>query len=320
MKWKRFTIHTHVDAVDILSYELDAIGFEGIEIEDHKPLSEEDKKKMFVDILPDPEVVDDVALVHFYVEESDAEDTQAVCAKVQAILDEIREYTEIGEGLVTVSETEDKDWINNWKEFFHAFRASDRIAVAPTWEEEIPEEVRKGNVERIIRIDPGVAFGTGAHETTKLCIRALDAAIHGGERVFDIGCGSGILSTAALMLGASHVTAIDIDETAVRVAKGNFDINGLDPASYELLAGNLLADRKIVSGSFDIITANILPDVIVPLTKIVPDYLKDGGLYITSGILKERAGEVREAMEQNGFRDIKETPMGEWVCITALLN
>ena len=343
MKWIRFTIKTKVDAVDVLSYELDQIGVEGIEIEDHLPLSQEDKEKMFVDILPDPEVVDDIACVHFYIDEKDCHPEQVI-AQVNTILSDVGSYMDIGEGTVSVSETEDKDWINNWKQYFKPFRASDRLAICPTWIEEMDAELMAEATEsdgaadeasgaasatsdrhvRKLLIDPGIAFGTGSHETTKLCIQALDRVLQQGDNVLDIGCGSGILSIASLLLDAEFATAIDIDEIAVKVAKENFDVNNISEKSYELIAGNLIGDEKFAkeisekaesypAGGYDIVVANILPDVIVPLTPLVPAFLKKDGIYITSGILATRADEVREALEAADFTDITCTPMGEWV-------
>lgn len=343
MKWIRFTIKTKIDVVDVLSYELDQIGVEGIEIEDHLPLSQEDKEKMFVDILPDPEVVDDVATVHFYKDENDCQ-PESVIAQVNAILSDIGSYMDIGEGTVSVSETEDKDWINNWKQFFKPFRASRRIAICPTWIDEMDEELlaetdtlptpsdassgTDTHVRKLL-IDPGIAFGTGSHETTKLCIQTLDDCLQSDDNVLDIGCGSGILSITSLLLGAAYATAIDIDEIAVKVAKENFDINDIPETNYELVAGNLLGDEAFVervagkssaypAGGYDIVVANILPDVIVPLTPLVPRFLKNGGIYITSGILATRADEVRQALEDAGFTSITCTPMGEWVAFRAI--
>ena len=324
MKWVRFTIHTKVDAVDVLSYELDAIGVEGIEIEDSLPLSKEDKEKMFVDILPDPVETDDVARVSFYKDASDC-DPESMIVKVQEILSDVGSYMDIGEGRVTISETEDKDWINNWKEFFKPFSASEHIYVCPTW---IEEETAQPEGVKTLRIDPGIAFGTGSHETTKLCIQAIDRLLNKGDHVLDVGCGSGILSIVSLLLGASYATAIDIDKVAVEVAKENFDVNDIDPSVYELIAGNILADEafandidkyaaSLPNGGYDIVVANILPDVIVPLTPMIPRLLKDGGVYVTSGILSTRSHEVEEALKKSGFEDIECIPMGEWVAFTS---
>ena len=295
--------------------------------------------------------------------ESSDSDKETMVAKIQDILDEISSYTNIGAAKITVSETEDKDWINNWKQYAKPFRASKRIAICPTWIDEVPEEILAPEVmdqevsgdsgletdkgiepPSILRIDPGIAFGTGSHETTKLCIQALDELLSEGDAVLDVGCGSGILSIAALLLGAGYATAIDIDEIAVAAAKENFDTNHISGDRYDLMSGNLLADDKLVSdiqsgmfvgsirsggnivgskskmsgfAGYDIVVANILPDVIVPLTSLVPGFLKNNGIYITSGILATRESEVREALETNGFRDIVCTPMGEWVSLVS---
>ena len=282
MKWIRFTLDTHTDAVDMLSYMLDEIGVEGIEIEDHLPLSEEDKKKMFVDILPDPEDNDGTAKVHFYME------------------------------------TEDKDWINNWKTFFKPFRAADDIVIKPTWEEYKKEK----DSDILIEIDPGIAFGTGSHETTKLCIQALDKYVKNGDSVLDVGCGSGILSIAALKLGAKHATAIDIDEVAVKVAAENMAVNHIPSSDYTLYDGDLISNAflKVKAGTgHDIVVANILADVIIPLTGVVKPHLKKGGLYITSGIIDTKEAEVREALLENGFEILDVTYMKEWCCFIATI-
>ena len=254
MKWIRFTLDTHTDAVDMLSYMLDEIGVEGIEIEDHLPLSEEDKKKMFVDILPDPEDNDGTAKVHFYME---------------------------------------------------------------------PEKYKKEkDSDILIEIDPGIAFGTGSHETTKLCIQALDKYVKTGDSVLDVGCGSGILSIAALKLGAKHATAIDIDEVAVKVAAENMAVNHIPSSDYTLYDGDLISNAflKVKAGTgHDIVVANILADVIIPLTGVVKPHLKKGGLYITSGIIDTKEAEVREALLENGFEILDVTYMKEWCCFIATI-
>ena len=315
MKWIRFTLDTHTDAVDMLSYMLDEIGVEGIEIEDHVPLSEEDKKKMFVDILPDPEDNDGTAKVHFYMEPENC-NPEKIMMQVQDIFQEVKQFCNIGKGTISLSETEDKDWINNWKTFFKPFRAADNIVIKPTW-----ETYEKENEDDIlIEIDPGIAFGTGSHETTKLCIQALDKYVKKGDSVLDVGCGSGILSIAALKLGAAHATAIDIDEVAVKVAAENMDVNHIPASQYTLFDGDLITNSflKVKAGTgHDIVVANILADVIIPLTGVIRPHLKKGGLYITSGIINTKEEEVREALIANGFEILGVEHMKEWCCFIA---
>lgn len=315
MKWIRFTLDTHTDAVDMLSYMLDEIGVEGIEIEDHVPLSEEDKKKMFVDILPDPEDNDGTAKVHFYMEPENC-NPEKIMMQVQDIFQEVKQFCNIGKGTISLSETEDKDWINNWKTFFKPFRAADNIVIKPTW-----ETYEKENEDDIlIEIDPGIAFGTGSHETTKLCIQALDKYVKKGDSVLDVGCGSGILSIAALKLGAAHATAIDIDEVAVKVAAENMDVNHIPASQYTLFDGDLITNSflKVKAGTgHDIVVANILADVIIPLTGVIRPHLKKGGLYITSGIINTKEKEVREALIANGFEILGVEYMKEWCCFIA---
>ncbi len=315
MKWIRFTLDTHTDAVDMLSYMLDEIGVEGIEIEDHVPLSEEDKKKMFVDILPDPEDNDGTAKVHFYMEPENC-NPEKIMMQVQDIFQEVKQFCNIGKGTVSLSETEDKDWINNWKTFFKPFRAADNIVIKPTW-----ETYEKENEDDIlIEIDPGIAFGTGSHETTKLCIQALNKYVKKGDSVLDVGCGSGILSIAALKLGAAHATAIDIDEVAVKVATENMEVNHIPASQYTLFDGDLITNSflKVKAGTgHDIVVANILADVIIPLTGVIRPHLKKGGLYITSGIINTKEEEVREALIANGFEILGVEYMKEWCCFIA---
>lgn len=315
MKWIRFTLDTHTEAVDILSYKLDEIGVEGIEIEDNMPLSEEDKKKMFVDILPDPVDNDGSAKVHFYMEPENC-NPEKIMLQVQDIFQEIKEFCEIGKGTISLSETEDKDWMNNWKAFFKPFRAAENIVIKPTWE----EYEKQNDNDILIEIDPGIAFGTGSHETTKLCIQALDKYVKDGDSVLDVGCGSGILSIAALKLGAKHATAIDIDEVAVKVAAENMAVNKISPSQYTLYDGDLITNAymKVRAGfNHDIVVANILADVIVPLTDIIRPHLKKGGLYITSGIINTKEDEVRKALEKNGFEILAVEHMKEWCCFIA---
>lgn len=315
MKWIRFTLDTHTEAVDILSYRLDEIGVEGIEIEDKVPLSDSDKEKMFVDILPDPEDNDGTAKVHFYMEPENC-DPEKIMLQVQDIFQDIKQYCEIGKGTISLSETEDKDWINNWKAYFKPFRAAENIVIKPTWE----EYEKENDSDILIEIDPGIAFGTGSHETTKLCIQALDRYVKEGDSVLDVGCGSGILSIAALKLGAKHATAIDIDEVAVKVAAENFEVNHIPSSGYSLYDGDLITNAflKVKAGTgHDIVVANILADVIIPLTGVIRPHLKKGGLYITSGILNTKEEQVRQALLENNFEILATEYMKEWCCFIA---
>lgn len=333
MKWIKFTLDTHTDAVDILSYMLDEIGVEGIEIEDHLPLSESEKKQMYVDILPDPETNDGSAKVHFYMEPQDC-NPEKIMLQVQEIFQEIKAYTNIGNGTVSLSETEDKDWINNWKTFFKPFRAADHVIVKPTWETCTLEDYQPEN-DIVIDIDPGIAFGTGTHETTKLCIQALSKTGCRDKRILDVGCGSGILAISALKLGAAFATATDIDETAVEVARENMLVNQISPESFDLFAGDLInnvaADHSYtyhapsnttplaekIGDGYDIIVANILADVIIPLSGVLRPHLAEGGIFISSGIIDTKADEVEAALRQNHFKILSKETLKEWVCFIA---
>lgn len=221
MKWKKLTIETTTQAVDFISGLLAELGIEGIEVEDNVPLSEEDKEKMFIDILPELPEDDGTARVNCYLElDQDLEDT---AARIQAGLEEFRTFVDVGTGHISFGETEDKDWMNNWKEFFKPFRVDDSIVIKPTWEKlenSCPDDL-------IVEIDPGTAFGTGAHETTKLCIGNLKKYLKEGDALLDVGCGSGILSIIGMKLGAGCAVGTDIDANAVETAKENAQINHL---------------------------------------------------------------------------------------------
>lgn len=314
MKWKKFTIKTTTQAEDFISAMLNELGIDGIEIEDNIPLSEEDQKGMFIDFPPELPEDKGISKVSFYLEES--EDTATLLKQVEAGLEEQRKFVEIGEGTITQSETEDLDWINNWKQFFQSFYIDD-ILIKPTWEELKEEDKDKF----LIEIDPGVSFGTGKHETTQLCIRQIRKYMNEGDKVLDVGCGSGILSIVALKLGASHVVGTDLDENCMTSTYENMAVNHLDKELGEFYVGNLIDDtalqKQVGTEEYDIVVANILADVIIPMAPVIPARLKENGIFITSGIIDFKENEVKAAIEAAGLTVLEINHQGEWVNITA---
>ena len=322
MKWTKITIETTTEATDMLSYVLSEYGVEGIEVEDKIPLSEEDKQAMFIDILPELPPDDGVAYVSCYIDENASKgiDIKDLCRYIQEQLNDMSAYMEVGTGKISIGETEDKDWMNNWKEFFHPFRLEDNIVIQPTWTEKA--DVNDNDI--VINIDPGTAFGTGSHETTKLCISALKQYISKDKdtSVLDAGCGSGILSIIAAKLGASKIYGVDIDELAVKASIDNLKLNDIDDGIYTIVKGNIIGDKEFAdvvadTGKYDIVVANILADVIIPLSDVVRRFMKDDGVFISSGIINTKEDEVRKALLDNGFEIVDVEHMGEWVSFVA---
>ncbi len=314
MKWNKYTLKINADAEDIVSATLAEVGVQGVEIEDKKPLTGEELKGMFVDIAPSFPVDDNIAYMHFYMDPD--EDNEEILEAARRELDSLREFTDIGEAVITRSETEDKDWINNWKEYFHHFYVDD-ILIVPSWEE-IPE----GDEDKmILHIDPGTAFGTGMHETTQLCIRQLKKYVKPGDKILDVGTGSGILGIVALKLGAGSAVGTDLDPCTVNAVKENKETNDIKDESFSLILGNIIDDKEVQDRAgydkYDIATANILADVLVPLAPQIIKHIKKGGILITSGILDVKEKEVADALVKAGFTIEEVTAQGEWVSITA---
>ena len=315
MKWKKFTLTTTTEAVDLISYTLDELGIEGIEIEDNIPLTEKETKGMFIDILPELPPDEGVAKVSFYLDEDD--DIPAMMAKVKEALEELKPFTDLGACTFAESETEDKDWINNWKQYFKPFTV-DHILIKPTWEI-VPEEHKD---KLLIQIDPGTAFGTGMHETTQLCIRQLEKYVTPDSEVLDVGTGSGILGITALKLGAKHVFGTDLDENAITAVGENLEANGIAPEQFKVVQGNIIDDKAVQDEVkyeyYDIAVANILADVIIMLQKEIPVHIKKNGIFITSGIIDMKEEAVKAAFEANdAFEIVEITHQGEWVSVTA---
>ena len=328
MKWMKFRIKTVTDAEDIIISTLYDIGLEGAQIEDKIPLTALEKEQMFVDILPDGPEDDGIAYLNFFVEEKDdgslevngvSADRDTLVAQIRQELDELRVFMDVGEGSITVTETEDIDWINNWKQYFHQFYIDD-LLVIPSWEE-VKEEDRD---KKILHIDPGTAFGTGMHETTQLCIRQIKKYLTPETELLDVGTGSGILAILALMYGAKHAVGTDLDPCAVDAVAENMKTNHIDEQSFQMMIGNIITDKEVQDRvgyeRYDIVVANILADVLVPLTPVVVGQLKKGGVYITSVNIDMTEETVREAVEAAGLEIIEVTYQGEWVSVTARKN
>jgi len=352
LKWKKISIKTIPEAEDIIISTLYDIGLEGAQIEDKVPLTAWEKEQMFVDILPDAQDDDGTAILNFFVEvpeegsegvgdSTDAQqdnlsaglsadtdnsyfpvstgqsvDMDKLLSDVHRELEDLRMFMDIGEGTVTVSETEDKDWMNNWKEFFHQFYIDD-LLVTPSWEEVKPEDMDK----KVLHIDPGTAFGTGMHETTQLCIRQLKKFITEDTVLLDVGTGSGILAIVSLMYGIKQAVGTDLDICAVEAVAENLEMNGLSADKFEMMIGNIISDKEIQDrvgyDKYDIVVANILAEVLVPLTPVIQAQLKEGGIYITSGIIAEKESMVVEAVQKAGMTVLEVTHQGEWVSVTA---
>ena len=317
MKWNKFRLQTTTECEDLVSSMLMDLGIQGIEIEDKVPLTQSDKEQMFVDILPEIAPDDGVAYISFYLEEED--DAQEILESVKQELEDMRAYANVGACIIEQSQTEDVDWVNNWKQYFHQFYIDD-ILIIPSWEEVKPEDEDK----MIIHIDPGTAFGTGMHETTQLCIRQIRKFVTNDTTILDVGCGSGILGMLALKFGAKYSVGTDLDPCAIDATYENMDVNGISRDQYEVMIGNIIDDKavqdKVGYAKYDIVVANILADVLVPLTPVILHQLKPGGIYITSGIIAEKEETVVNCVKDAGLEVLEVTHQGEWVSVTARKN
>ena len=325
MKWKKYTITTTTEAEDLVSYMLTELGMEGVQIEDNIQLSMADTKAMFVDILPELPPDEGIGKVSFFLESDDEgvhypegiSGEEDMLARIKAGLEDIAQFVNVGSCEITDDEKEDKDWINNWKQYFKPFMVDD-IVIKPTWEE-VPENM-KGRM--IVNIDPGTAFGTGSHETTQLVIKQIRKYATNDTQMLDVGTGSGILSVIGLMLGVKHVLGTDLDPNAIIATDENMEVNGLGRELYEVIEGNIIDDKSIQDyvgyEKYDLVTANILADIIIPLLGEIAVHMKHGAVIITSGIIDMKEKAVMEAFESNPeFEVVETTYQGEWVSITA---
>ena len=318
MKWNKYRLKTTTQATDFVCGILIELGINGMEVEDNIQLTEEEKEKQFIDYLADLPEDDGTAYISFYTEENDS--AEELLEQLREKLKEAGSFIDVGEGSIEKSMTEDVDWVNNWKKYFKSFTVGD-FFIKPTWEE--VDEAHKDM--QMIEIDPGTAFGTGKHDTTQLCINQLIEYVKTGDKVLDLGCGSGILSIVAKKLGAGDVIMTDIDGAAIVASKENFEVNGIPTNDVLMIEGNVLEDEAMQSdfekGQYDVVVANILADVIIPIAGIVDRFLKPGGIFISSGIIYMKEEAVKEAIGKNpNLKLTKVEKQGDWRAMVAVKN
>ena len=319
MNWIKYTINTTTDAEELVSASLVELGIDSIEIENNVPVSGDKQGGEFEELQPDLPEDTGASKVSFYLSEED--DHESLLMQVKDALEELKSFTDIGEGTIDTSVTKQEDWINNWKQFFKSFYIDD-ILIKPTWEEITPAD--KGKI--FVEIDPGVSFGTGKHETTQLCIRQLKKYLKPGDEILDVGCGSGILSIIAnkLLYGDCHIVGTDIDEDCIASTYENFEVNHIDNSAGDFYVGNLIDDKNLQDtvgyDTYDVVVANILADIIIAMMPAIPPAMKSGGYFISSGIINFKEEEVKNAIEAAGLQVVEINHQGEWVNITARKN
>lgn len=308
MKWYEIRINTTDEASDAVSDMLTTMGAGGVAIQDPFDIRKEIQKPNTLDYADEEfiEALGEDVIIKAYFQNGLSIDD--LLKQINEGLRNISQFLDVGKGLEGYGEVDDEDWSTAWKKYYKPFRLTERIVIKPTWEEFTAEEK-----DIIVEMDPGMAFGTGTHETTQMCSIFLDKYMYDGSEVLDIGCGTGILSIIASKLGAKKIKAIDIDEVAVKVARENIEING-ENSKIEAFQG-ILSDLKSEDQKFDIIVANIIANVIIDLSSHIPYYLKKNSLFITSGIIKDRKQDVIDACSQSRMSCVDTLEMGEWVAM-----
>ncbi len=313
LKWTEVKIKTEPKYEDIVSSILYDIGVAGLAIEDPRDIIEKAKDPSWDYIEPDELLekydTDEIIIKAYFSDEENLE----------LILDDIKNYivtlpkAENGEpyGEIELDEVFEQDWANNWKQFYKVTRLGENIVIKPSWEDYEPEEK-----DIVIKLDPGMAFGTGTHETTSLCVEQIEKNADKDSTLLDVGCGSGILSIVAAKLGLKDIVGVDIDELAVKVSRENAEINGVSDL-IDFRKGDLL---NVVDEKYDFVVANILAEIIVILNKDIRKCLKDDGLFIASGIILDKIDKVKESLDESGLEVIDVITKGEWACILSRLR
>lgn len=312
MKWTEIKVKTTTEAVEAVANIFYEIGAQGVVIEDPNDFLYQQKEEISWDYIEEEVFMNgyEGAIVKAYISEE-----ENLLAKLESIKESVNNLPsfglDIGDGIIELEELDQQDWENAWKQYYKPIKVSDKIVIKPTW-----EDYNAKLNELIIELDPGMAFGTGTHETTNMCIQALERHIKSDDEVLDIGCGSGILSIAAAKLGAHSVVGVDLDPMAVRVAKENTEQNNM-LGFVEIRHGDL---TEVVTHKANIVVANIIADIIIKLADNIADFMKEDGLFISSGIIMPRLEEVKAAIESKGFTILEVNTQGEWACITAKVS
>lgn len=321
MDWLEIFIETTREGIEIVSGLLYQCGITGLMIEDENDFKEfmENPNSNWDYI--DEELVEikreaGVGITFFVTDNASGNEMLSQIKSGLLSLKENEKEFDLGTLNLKFKNVKEEDWANNWKKYFKPFPIGEKIMIKPSWEE-LKEETDK----IILKIDPGHIFGTGTHETTQLCIEHIENYVKEGDKILDIGCGSGILSIASLLVGASYADAVDIDTNAIDIAYENSDMNDIPREKYNVMAGNILGDEelynKFATKSYDVVEANIVADIIVALSKMVPDFIKDNGIFISSGIITDRLEDVYNALAENGFTVIETKTKKDWAAVVS---
>lgn len=316
MDWIKVSIFTTSKGIEPVSGRLYQLGIAGIEIEDEQDFNDFlEENKQYWDYV-DEELVEKMkgeTKVKTYV--SDDTEGRELLLAIKSTLSELKaldDNNEFGRLAIEIDSMTEQDWANNWRQYFHTMEIGEKVMIKPEW-----EELKEPTDRVVFNIEPGMSFGTGSHYTTQLCIEALEKYIKPDVNMLDLGCGSGILSIISLLLGAEKAVAVDIDPNAVDTAYQNADRNNIDRSKYTVLSGNVVTDTdiqtEISKNKYDVVAANIVADIIIALAPKAKEYMSDDGVFITSGIITDRADDVKETLEENGFEIITVNQRKDWV-------
>lgn len=302
MEWTEVIIEINADDIDVATDIANMVVPYGVYIEDYRNLEEETWEIANIDLIDEELLKKDrtKGYIHIYIS-PDENPAEAV-----AFLSERLNENKIA-NKIDLNKCKNEDWENNWKEFFKPMNVGEKLLIRPLWIDDYENPTGR----KVLSIEPGLAFGTGGHDTTRLCLEMCEKYLKDGDSVLDTGCGSGILAIACLLLGAKNAVGVDIDELAVKTAIENGKVNGFSEPEYKILEGNL-TDK--VTGKFDLVVANIVADVIIMFSDFVGDFMNDRAHFIVSGIIAPRADEVKAALKKNNFRIVEENRNGDWLC------